>query len=424
MSGLLVLAAAGGCKKAEAPMHAPPTPVRVEIADASAGPNVLHYSATIQPVRQINLSFKVAGYVAGILELPAPGGGRQIVQDGDRVRAGTVMAHVEAADYQAAVDHAQAHVDEAAAGRVQAEAQLGTAVAALSQAQAQLAVAQAGAERAEHDWTRAQALYATQSLTRPEYDASLATHRTAAANLRAAGAGVEAANAQIASARALLAQSAARVESARQQLVAGRIPLGHTALRAPADVVVVSRRVEVGSFVQPAAVGFVVATTDPVKAVFSVPDVVVRTLAPGQILSVASGDAGPAARWRGPITAISPAADPQTRVFQVEVTLANPRGELRLGRIVTVPVGTEAAGPGFPAVPLTSVVRPPGGSTGYAIFVVEQHDGKAVARRREVALGDVLGNRILVREGLRVGERVIVSGATIVTDGQIVNPLR
>jgi membrane fusion protein, multidrug efflux system len=37
-----------------------------------------------------------------------------------------------------------------------------------------------------------------------------------------------------------------------------------------------------------------------------------------------------------------------------------------------------------------------------------------------VALGDVAGNQIAVRQGLQSGEQVILRGATIVADGQAV----
>jgi len=260
-------------------------------------------------------------------------------------------------------------------------------------------------------------------MTKPDYDAARMNHQTAVSNLDGARAAVDTANAQIANAQAQLNQNGAKVQSARQQLAAQQIPLADTALRAPADAVVLSRKIEVGAFVQPATVGFVVATTNPVKAVFSVPENVVRKLAVGQSLPVSAADAGPAGRWRGPITAISPAADSQTRVFQVEVTLANPRGDLRLGMIVSVPVGDEAAPVALPAVPLPAVVRPGPGAPGYAVYVADQKDGTLIARRRDIVLGDVLGNRIVVRDGLRIGEMVIVSGATIVADGQVVKAL-
>jgi RND family efflux transporter MFP subunit len=418
VAALLAGALAGGCKRSELEAQTPP-PVRLERAEAAPGGNAIRYSASIQSPTQINVSFKVGGYIAHIAE----GAGQRVLQEGDRVRAGTVMARVEPRDYQVQADNAEAQVREAEAGRVQADAQLRAAQAGLPQAEAQVAAAQATLDKAERDWARAQALYAAQALTRPDYDAARMSHQTAAANLDGARAAVDSANAQIANARAQVNQGAAKVASARQQLAAQQIPLGDTALRAPADAVVLSRKIEVGSFVQPGTVGFVVATTNPVKAVFSVPDTVVRTLSPGQVLTVSADDAGPGARWRGPITAISPAADAQTRVFQVEVTLPNPHNELRIGMIVSVPVGAAARPAALPAVPLPAVVRPGPGTTGYAVFVVEDRDGRLVARRREVVLGEVLGNRIVVREGLRLGERVVVSGATIVTDGQVVKAL-
>src|SRR5262249_12996359 len=159
--------------------------------------------------------------------------------------------------------------------------------------------------------------------------------------------------------------SVARVESARQQLAVQEIPLGDTALRAPADAVVLSRKIEVGALAPAGTVAFVVASPDPVKAVFSVPDTVVRGLTLGRALSVPAEVPGAVMDRRGPITAIAPAADPQSRVFQVEVTLPNARGDLRLGMIATVTLHDPARPSVFPAVPLSAIVRPDVGSTGY-----------------------------------------------------------
>jgi multidrug efflux pump subunit AcrA (membrane-fusion protein) len=69
-------------------------------------------------------------------------------------------------------------------------------------------------------------------------------------------------------------------------------------------------------------------------------------------------------------------------------------------------------------VPLAAVIRPAGDSTGYAVYLVQDSGGAAVARLRPVTLGDVSGNRIAVKEGLTPGERVIVRGATIEANGQ------
>jgi len=71
-------------------------------------------------------------------------------------------------------------------------------------------------------------------------------------------------------------------------------------------------------------------------------------------------------------------------------------------------------------VPLASVVRPSGDSSGYAVYVVRDSAGASAAAVRRVALGEVSGNLIAVRQGLEPGERVIVRGATIVANGQAV----
>jgi hypothetical protein len=71
-------------------------------------------------------------------------------------------------------------------------------------------------------------------------------------------------------------------------------------------------------------------------------------------------------------------------------------------------------------VPLTAIVKSNAQSGGYAVFVVTEQDGKAVCHAREVQLGGAIGNQIEVREGLKAGERVIVTGAPLVQDGQTV----
>src|SRR5215831_11659729 len=140
-AAVIALALAGGCRKAELARQNPP-PVRLQPAEPAPVRNSLRYSATIQSPTQINLAFKVGGYVAEILEVSDDKGRRHVLQEGDRVTAGTVVARVQTKDYQVQVDNAQAQLNEAEAGRVQAEAQLRVAQAGLPQAQAQVAAAQ------------------------------------------------------------------------------------------------------------------------------------------------------------------------------------------------------------------------------------------------------------------------------------------
>jgi RND family efflux transporter MFP subunit len=365
-SSIVLAALVGACRDAAPPAPAA-VPVRVQAAEPAPGTNALRYAATLQPVTQVNVAFKVGGYIERIRQVRGVGGTLRDVQEGDRVTRGTVLAAVRQNDFKT---------------------QVGTA-------QSQLASAQAVLNKAQRDYERAEKLYGAQAMTRPDYDSAVENLHTAQAN----------------------------VSAAQEQVTSAEIPLGDTDLRAPLDAVILSRKIDVGTFVQPGTVGFVLASMGALKVVFSVPDEVMRTLRMGQELTVIFGSDVPDPVRKGPITSISPSADTQTRVFQVEVTLRNTRAALQLGMIATVVVGDVQPVSSHPAVPFSAVVRAAPGSSDYAVFVVEEAGDKTVARQRSIALGQVIGNRIIATSGLRAGERVVTSGAQFVVDGQTVRVL-
>ncbi len=89
--------------------------------------------------------------------------------------------------------------------------------------------------------------------------------------------------------------------------------------------------------------------------------------------------------------------------------------------IASVAVATDQAPVVATVVPLTAVVRSRTNPQGHALFVVEEKDGKQIARIQDnIELGEVYGNMITVTKGVRVGDPVIVTGATLVNDGQAV----
>ena len=93
---------------------------------------------------------------------------------------------------------------------------------------------------------------------------------------------------------------------------------------------------------------------------------------------------------------------------------------MRVGMIASLKLANNASAPVATAatVPINAVVRPPEDPSGYAVFVASQEGGKTIARMRKVRLGDIVGNEIAVDSGVAIGDRVIVRGATMVTDGQ------
>jgi RND family efflux transporter MFP subunit len=154
-----------------------------------------------------------------------------------------------------------------------------------------------------------------------------------------------------------------------------------------------------------------------VKARFGIPDAAIATVKLGETIGV-SVDAVTEKTFNGRITSVAPTADPQSRVFDVEVTIPNADGRLRPGMIGSLALGTPAAPAAQPLiVPLSAVVKSAVDSDKYALMVVERKGDVEVARLRTVELGDVMGNGVAVTQGVASGERVVVTGASLLVDG-------
>ena len=58
----------------------------------------------------------------------------------------------------------------------------------------------------------------------------------------------------------------------------------------------------------------------------------------------------------------------------------------------------------------------------YFVFVAEDDKGKTVAHQRPLQIGDIVGNDYVVLNGLKTGDKVIVSGTQFLVDGVPVLP--
>jgi RND family efflux transporter MFP subunit len=208
----------------------------------------------------------------------------------------------------------------------------------------------------------------------------------------------------------------ARLRTAQAVVEETVIPLQDTALKAPLNGIVLQKSVEKGTLVSPNKTGFVVADVSSVKAVFGVPDIAVQEMKLGRMISIET-ETMPGTEFRGQITSVFPAADPKSRSFNVEVTIPNPSYLLRSGMIVSLRMGSKEVVPAQPVVPLNAVMKAKSSPDGYAVFVVMEQGGRQITRLRDVKLGQSYGNTVTVTEGVKQGDRVITTGATLVTDG-------
>jgi len=318
------------------------------------------YSANIQPYQQVDLAFKSSGYLASIRQVRDADGHIRNIDQGDYVTKGTVLAMVQPDDYQQKLD----------------------------QAEAQLLKAQAEHERATLSFGRISALYKVGAATQPDYDDT---------------------NAQVQSTQAA-------VDNANASIAEAQIALGYCQLKAPFDSWVLKRSVDVGTLVSAATVGFTLADTRSVKAVFGVPDTYIEKVKPGSPQTITT-EALPGS-FSGHVTAISAAADPKSRVYSVEVRIDNPKNLLKAGMIASITIGASQPIGKVNVVPLTAVIRSPGNPNGFAVYLTEGAGDTVTVRAHDVTLGNTYGNNIAVLSGLEPGQRVVTSGTTMIKDGQ------
>ena len=184
----------------------------------------------------------IAPHVAGFV--------RQIlVTDNQFVRAGQPLVRLDPRDVQAALDHAQAVLEErqAALGNLQAQYTLQRSV--MLQAQADLAADRASQVFAGQDSSRYESLAASQAGSRQDAQRALTGVRTAGAVVAAAEARLAAAGDQFAVLDAQIVGAKARIAQAQADLNTARLNLGYTDIRSPVAGYVGDRYAEVGAYV-------------------------------------------------------------------------------------------------------------------------------------------------------------------------------
>src|SRR4029078_5156646 len=159
-----------------------------------------------------------------------------------------------------------------------------------------------------------------------------------------------------------------RVATTEATVYTASIPLGDAQLRAPLSAVVIERKIEVGQLVSTGTRAFVLADLISVKAALGVPALALQTFKLGDTLTMTT-DAVPGAEFTGHISRISPAADPSSRVFDVEVTIENYEAVLKPRRIASIAVTETSASAVLPVVPLTAITRSKADPNAYAVMV-------------------------------------------------------
>jgi multidrug efflux system membrane fusion protein len=121
------------------------------------------------------------------------------------------------------------------------------------------------------------------------------------------------------------------------------------------------------------------------------------------------------------VTAISPQADPKSRVFSVDLSIENANGAIRPGMIGSLSLLGGVTIAEKLVVPISAVIRAPGG--GFGVFRVESRDQKYYASAQAVQIGETYGNAIEVKSGVSEGDRIVILGGELLRNGQEIRVL-
>jgi len=358
-----MIAATSGCQEPTKVAAKSPTPVHVVDVNLYSPSDDLRYSASVLPFAEATLSFKSAGYVTEIKQVIGADGRRRDIGAGDYVSRGTVLAQIRHQDLKNNLD----------------------------QATATLSLAQAQHVEATKDYDRAKTLYASESLTKPDFDR----------------------------AQAKFDSTLAAVDQATANLHQAQLALQDADLTAPFSGYILARNIELGNLAAPGASAFTIADTSAVKIGFGVPDYAVRRLRLGQQFSIHLQD--DPKEYNGRVTSIAASADEKNRVFAIEVTVPNPKAALKPGMIASLSLTGVHKAP-VPSVPLSAVVADPTAPGHYAVFVAKEQGGNWVAYLRQVTLGETHESDVVV-EGVNPGEKVVGVGTAGLKDGDFIQVL-
>ncbi|MEJ2157888.1 MAG: HlyD family efflux transporter periplasmic adaptor subunit [Desulfobacteraceae bacterium] len=302
-------------------------------------PHRLNLSGTIE-VTQVELAFKIPGR---LLE--------RLVDEGDRVTAGQIVARLDDVDQKLQVARAQAQA--AAAKALLAQLESGSRAQEVARARAQLQQAGAAAKAAESrlklaqdDVARSKALRAQDVISQQKFDELQTVYETAFNSRRAAAAQVHSAKANLdlvvaGPRKEEIEQAQAQVAVAEQVLALDRQQMADTVLRSPAGGVVLSKSAEPGAYLNPGTPVITLGQLDRVWLRGYINETDLGRIRLHQSAQVTT-DTYPEKVYPGKISFISDQAEFTPKavqtyeervklMYRIKISLDNPRQELKAG---------------------------------------------------------------------------------------------
>ncbi|WP_045226281.1 efflux RND transporter periplasmic adaptor subunit [Methyloterricola oryzae] len=328
---------------------APPRPVRViRVGEAAAHPTA-GFAGEVTARRETALAFRVAGKVV-----------TRLVEVGDRVRKGQVIARLDANDYRLATQNLKA----------------------------QLTAARAECEFSRADLARYRELLDQNIIAPPEFDRRQTAYTGAKERVAALSAQLE--------------------QTANQ--------LRYSELTAERDGVISGFSVEAGDVIAAGQSVARLAQLDEKEVTVHVPEQSIGDVTPGQAVEVSLWSQGER-RFRGSVREVAPAADPATRTYRVKAALLDGRDQALLGMTATVWLTTTE--PTVPVIPRSAVFTTHQDPKQPKIWLLDADTVRSVP----VTLGRALDGEHIEVAGVAPGQTIVSAGVQRLIEGQAVRVL-
>ncbi|MGI6854529.1 efflux RND transporter periplasmic adaptor subunit [Mesorhizobium sp. 1B3] len=316
-------------------------PVKVvEIANGGES-RKLDYSGSVKARTEMNLGFRVAGKIT-----------ERLVDIGDRVEPGEVLARIDATDYELAVRTAEANL-------VAAEKQVETAGLVKQ---------------------RVEQLFAKKVASQANVDEAVLSHQ----------------------------QAVASRDAARSSLQQAMNQVAYGELKADRDGIVTALGADRGQVVAIGTPVVTVAVDDEKEIQIAVPEGDVAHFRPGKPVTVGFWT-NDRLRLDGKVREVAGSADPRSRTFSVRISLPDdPRVLLGMTATVRAAIDTEEQ---MVSVPLEALAEKDGKKI---VWIVDRPT--ATVHSREVAVADFTANGVRVTEGLRPGDIVVAAGTQFMAE--------
>jgi len=341
---------------------------------------------------QVNRSFDTTGTVAAydLLPILPRTSGLQIqkvlVDEGDSVGTGQVMAVLDRAVLDSQLNEAQAQLQSALARVRQQEATLEQEKARQAEAQTQL--------------RRYESLLNEGVVSREEFDSRTTSARTTQEQVRVAEANVNS------------AQSEVRSQNARIQQL--QTQLEQTLVKAPANGLVAERMARVGDVSSSSQALFSIIRDRQLELQVKVPETQLSQVQIGAPVVITS-DADARIQLQGRVSEIAPLVDEETREATVSISLPasdllRPGMFLRASLVTSVSQGL--------TIPADAVLpQSDGSATVFRVVAGDSVEAITVELGELLDSGDPKTSRIEILNGLNLGDQVVVQGASYLNDG-------